>query len=413
MTYGLICTFSGNVRSGQLQTWLKFLTALEHNRVAVYLVDNSGSDDFFQELIAESVAYVLRFDKLVVCRYHKVRDAGDRVAAMVNENQIVQVNDSKPVFADVIHREWMQSSNIHNLPVNPLNWSFEREIKSFCTVATYNMEAELALMIDSLRRHHPDTPLVVFGDQQIGAFIKRHNGKIKQPVVSFQEAIFAKKMEETREKYGLDVAKQVRWASVIDPNPHRPEIIDIKMDAMEHAIKKYGDTMFLDADVILAAPIKAPTKEPLALSPHYNDRDKELTIGRYNAGMVWTCDEKFPEWWRHGFWEDSLFFEQECLNRASGTWKVAEYPETHNYGFWRMYSLGKCDRMVDVPELCRALRLEFSEDGPTLRGDPVQSWHVHPFSTRSSDRALSAVMRYLLRNSSGEESGHILKGVAG
>lgn len=406
MTYGLICTFSGNVRSGQLQTWLKFLTALEHNRVAVYLVDNSGSDDFLQELIAESVAYVLRFDKLVVCRYHKVRDAGERVAAMVTENQIVQVNDSKPVFADVIHKEWMQSSNINNLPVAPLSWSFEREISSFCTVATYNMEAELDLMIDSLERHHPGIPLVVYGDYQIVQSCRKRENVIPYVTITNES------MKATRDKYGLDVAKQVRWPSVIDPNPHRPEIIDQKMGAMEFAIREYGDTMFLDADVILAAPIKAPTKEPLALSPHYNDRDKELTIGRYNAGMVWTSDLKFPEWWRHGFWEDSLFFEQECLNRASGTWKVAEYPESQNYGFWRMYSLGKCDRLVDVPELCRALRLEFSEDGPLLRGDPVQSWHVHPFSTRNSDRALSAVMRYLLRNSSNLESQNILKGVA-
>lgn len=404
MTYGLVCTLSGNVRSGKLTAWLKFLHGIDPRHVAVYIVDNSGSDDFFQELVAESLQYSGRFDKLTFSRFHKVRDASDRVSSMVSEDLIIHVNDGQPVYADVIFKAHQEGCHTWNMPIPDKGEIWEKKIGSFCTVATYNMMAELALMIDSLERHHQGTPLVVFGDEKIRDYMAARGGV----GVTFCEI---GNLDETRKRYGLDAPKQARWPSVIDPNPHRPEIINIKMDAMAYAINEYGDTMFLDADIILTRAIFAPVGKRVALSPHFNAKDKELTIGRFNAGMVWTDDQSFPGWWRHGFWEDSLFFEQECLNRIGGTWSIAEYPEHHNYGFWRMFSLGKCSRMVDIPDMCKALKLAFTPDGPTLMGELIGSWHVHPFSSKTNDVALTEVMKYLLRNSGDSESEIILKGL--
>lgn len=413
MTYGIVAVLSGDVRSGKLTAWLKYFHAIDARFTNVYLVDNSGSDDFFQELVVESLAFGVRFNKLTIVRYHKLLDAGVRASAMVTEDHAIVVDDSQAVYADLVHKVHQTGSHVWNLPIEqePVEWT--RPISSFCTVATYNMVSEFMIMVKSVRLHHEDTPIVVFCDKLLEEYITTYGNESWKLDVHI--TMSPESLKETVEREGFNAPKQSRWKSVIDPNPHRPEIIHEKMAVMQYAIDKHGDTMFLDADIILAAQVFAPIKgideassSPLALSPHFNTDDKSLTIGRYNAGMVWSDNASFPGWWRHGFLNDSMFFEQECLNRASGTWRVAEYPECHNYGFWRLFSLGKQARMIDIPELCRALKLEATPAGPTVRGDVIKSWHVHPFSNRDGDEALAQLMKYLLRNSGDAVSTMIL-----
>jgi len=406
MTYGLVCTLTGAVRSGKLTAWLKFLQAIDARFTNVYLVDNSGSDDFFQELIAETISVSLRFDKFTITRFPKLIDAGHRAAAMVTEDVTVVVDDREPVYADVVHKAHLQGNHVNALPTECEPVDFSRRISSFCTVATYNCIGELDNLIRMLRELNEATPFIIFCDDQVE---KRIKATFTHEHIEVVVGISKQYLDAVVDRYGLKEPKQLRWPSVQDPNPHRPEIIVAKMAAMRYALKKYDDTMFLDCDVIPTSHMFAPTRSHLALSPHFSTHDKEMSIGRYNAGMVWTDDDQFPEWWEHGMMEDSLFFEQECMNRAGGTWKVAEYPETHNYGFWRLYSLGRSSRLLDIPDICRALKLGFSDLGPTLRGASIQSWHVHPYSNCDGDVALTEVMKYLLRNSGDPVSTAILK----
>lgn len=415
MTYGLVCVLSGDVRSGKLTAWLKFLHTIDARFTNVYLVDNSGSEDFFQELTIESIPFANRFEKISITRFHKLIDAEHRASAMVSEDVTVVVNDREPVYADVVHKAYMQGSHVNALPIPPEPVDFSRPISSFCTVATYNCIGELDNLIRMMSFQHVGQPLIVFCDEAVADHLAKvkidlgHGKPTCHDNLEVVVGISKDYLDAIIDRYGLNEPKQLRWPSVQDPNPHRPEIIVAKMAAMRYALKKYDDTMFLDCDVIPASHIFAPRRSHLALSPHFNTHDKEMSIGRYNAGMVWTDDDQFPEWWEHGMMEDSLFFEQECLNRVGGTWKVAEYPETHNYGFWRMYSLGKSKRLLDIPEICRALKLGYSDLGPTIRGNVIQSWHVHPYSNKDGDVALTELMKYLLRNSVNPVSSTILE----
>ena len=77
---------------------------------------------------------------------------------------------------------------------------------------------------------------------------------------------------------------------------------------------------------------------PVILSPHYYPRGKEhkgFEFGFYNAGYLFCASKGFPRFWKHTYLTDSIFFEQECMNRIFEHYNIQTFSEDHNVGFWR------------------------------------------------------------------------------
>ena len=110
------------------------------------------------------------------------------------------------------------------------------------------------------------------------------------------------------------------------------------MDVMNIALANHDNTLFLDADIIILDSLQEFFESPIVLSPHYYPEEDELKgfeFGFYNAGYVFCAVNSFPNFWKYLYLNNSLFFEQECMNRIPETHLIQTFSKEHNVGFWR------------------------------------------------------------------------------
>ena len=111
-----------------------------------------------------------------------------------------------------------------------------------------------------------------------------------------------------------------------------------KMDIMKKAMRNHKNTFFLDADMIVLDSLQENFSRELAFSPHhYSPKGlyKAFDFGFFNAGYVFCSARSFPNYWEHMYLTDSIFFEQECMDRIPLKYKTETFDESHNVGFWR------------------------------------------------------------------------------
>lgn len=198
------------------------------------------------------------------------------------------------------------------------------ELKSFSVVSTEECWKELAILIFALRRFHSQ-PIYVLCDR----YTKENVELYGFANVDFDVDANPKELMKTASSYRDEVVKN---------SYHRPDCIAKKMDAIERATFLYGNTLFLDSDIVPVAPLYAAITHPVMVSPHLhanNKLDNLKKYGAYNAGYVFCSEIELADAWRGIYLERSLFFEQEGMIYFHERFDVGMFPETHNIGFWR------------------------------------------------------------------------------
>jgi len=212
----------------------------------------------------------------------------------------------------------IQENNKSDRRVNHINDLFN--IKSFCSVVTTEVKREAHVLVTSINKFY-SCPIVFFCDKETMVYFS--NFRIANLILIV-----------------IDFKKPDKVLELNDY--HKTDAISRKMDVMEFCIKRYSNTLFLDCDIILLSPLIGPRFCDVALSLNlsinsdcvyeYVKRD-----GLFNAGMVWSSSVDFVRWWKDKYTSgDSLFYEQECLNKVYKTGHIVEYfDNNHNHGFWR------------------------------------------------------------------------------
>ena len=201
------------------------------------------------------------------------------------------------------------------------------KIQSFCFVVTENIKEEGAMMLKSLRKFH-DQPVYVICDQSSIDFLEQQGFKddlLIHQLISKEEL---QKINEEIFKNHKCIANEI----------HRPAEILTKMDAMNLALRHHDNTFFLDADIIILDSLQEYFKAKVVLSPHYYPKNllfNGFENGFYNAGYVFCASKGFPNFWKHIYLNDSIFFEQECMNRIPDILQIQTFSREHNVGFWR------------------------------------------------------------------------------
>ena len=145
-------------------------------------------------------------------------------------------------------------------------------------------------------------------------------------------------------------------------NIHRPAEILTKMDAMNFALKHHDNTFFLDADIIILDNLQEYFTCKVILSPHYYPKSliyNGFENGFYNAGYVFCASKGFPNYWKHIYLNDSIFFEQECMNRIPDNITIQTFSKEHNVGFWRR---------SQIPEKIKSLHFHITSGVDRNRG---------------------------------------------
>ncbi len=215
---------------------------------------------------------------------------------------------------------------VENLP--PIEEPKEyHKIQSFCFVVTENIKREGAMMLKSLRKFHSQ-PVYIICDFVSKRFLAQEGLK--------DDTVFCKlTSKEELEKINQEVFKDHKC---IANNIHRPAEILRKMDVMEMALRHHDNTFFLDADIIVLENLQEYFSAKIVLSPHFYPKQYAshgFENGFYNAGYVFCASKGFPKFWKHIYLNDSIFFEQECMNRIPDRQIIQTFSREHNVGFWR------------------------------------------------------------------------------
>lgn len=206
-------------------------------------------------------------------------------------------------------------------------------IKSFSTVTTTEMKKECFVLIRSIRKFHNE-PIYVVCDSSSRKFLRSRCKELDIKDVYYSIELDKKQIDELESSLSSTHLNLNKF--------HKKIPILKKMSAMRFALNKNDNTFFLDSDIIVASPLDSIYSHEIVLSPHYHfitmRRDHETTSGLYNAGYIFCANKDFPNWWETNYLNDSLFYEQECMNRIPANFNTDIFDRTHNVGFWRRYT---------------------------------------------------------------------------
>ena len=229
------------------------------------------------------------------------------------------------------------------------------KIESFCFVVTENIKREAGMMLKSLRKFH-DQPVYVICDHASKRFLVQEELK--------DDSVFCKTIaKEDLAKTNKEIFENHKC---IANEIHRPAEILLKMDVMNFALEHHGNTFFLDADIIVLENLQEYFQAKVALSPHYYPKkytSHGFDNGFYNAGYVFCASRGFPNYWRHLYLNDSIFFEQEGMNRIPERQDIQTFSKEHNVGFWRRN---------EIPNKIKSLHFHITDGVDKNRCEPLK-----------------------------------------
>lgn len=266
-------------------------------------------------------------------------------------------------------------------------------LNSFCTVAFGRDGYEASLLMHSIRLHS-NNKIYLMADYE---GLSHLQGEMPENVdVSI---ISSKDMDERRIEYSA--TPSTIWANC----PKREVVgnqawLSYRMDVMAKAIKETGNTMFLDADVILINPINCNFKSELALSTQN---------GVCGGGYIYSNDPAFPENWRKLFKSD-LAIEATpaaadqvcgkcgdlCTSRLHKHHDTTLFGTGHNYGPWRVKLPPRLES--DTDQLLSEMGLSVNEDIYLDEGEGPEklvSFHAHLQPKRGQRDSLYNLVRAL------------------
>ena len=198
-------------------------------------------------------------------------------------------------------------------------------VNSFSLVATEEVKQEAAILIFALRKFHHQ-PVYVLCDTPTKTLLDTFDFTDVDLDVDADPPQLAATAQDCE---GVATANTF----------HRVDCIAKKMDALERATFMYGNTLFLDADIVPVASIDLDITHRVMVSPHYHGFEPEKNVriyGAYNAGYVFNAEPDLPDLWRDIYYTPrSKFFEQEGMIYFHEKFDVGKFDKAHNIGFWR------------------------------------------------------------------------------
>jgi|LULO01.1.fsa_nt_gb hypothetical protein len=225
------------------------------------------------------------------------------------------------------------------------------KLKSFCLVGTGNLSKEVATCIFSIRRLY-NLPIYIAGDDELINYLKP---------LGFTNVFITK----WANKENLD---KIDVSSVKTPvdTYHSKEIIYLKFDVLDWAIREAGNSLLIDSDIIIKDYIDRDIglHQEVMLSPTYwmENRSKlSEDWGAFNAGYLYARNPDVASTWRHIYLHESEFYEQEGMYKLFNHYDCFVFNRQHNFGFWRFTYVNKKvqgDRTVSIAGLDK-INLDF------------------------------------------------------
>ena len=252
--------------------------------------------------------------------------------------------------------------------------------ESFCTIIDVNGLWEGIFSLYSIRLFH-DQPIYVICDKETEQMIKSFGFKDVYCKSSVNEESNSKISKGIFNGGSKSYKKEWHYF-------HPIELMFRKPDAVDFALSENGNTLMVDGDIYYVKPIDVFIDTEVALYPQCanyflktNDewREKmEARYGVYTGSMVYTSCKDFSDWWRLETVKSSVYYEQECLSRASDAYDVGHFPMTEQVLSYHFQGYGDMSDFLDVP--CEDV-LDHTgwkiDNGLHIQSGEVTSFHFH------------------------------------
>jgi len=246
---------------------------------------------------------------------------------------------------------------------------------TIATLATGPALEDLRVLLSTLELFNANPPTIyVFCDTLIAKELLavKYNGTLKvKNVLDGYSAYDRRAMESMRGKEFSTL-----WM----------DFMTEKINLVRWALEDSGGPVLLcDADICFMGPLPVmPVGAKVGLSPHMILQRDEQKYGRYNGGYAWFSSVEYADAW----WDAcaiARYYEQSALEDVAryavekhGPEAVYEFPNTHNYGWWRVWQ-----GVRPAPELLKewGINRHKAKDasGLCIDGVALGSVHTHFF----------------------------------
>ena len=189
--------------------------------------------------------------------------------------------------------------------------------QSFSTLATDTAEKDLDLLYYSLRQQYPKHDLYLVCDDYIENWVKNKKDNFLHTNNALQK--YANKNRTQMETDGT-------WT----------DFMLEKCTAIDEALSKHENTLFLDCDQCILDKIKVDTTKQLGFSQHLIKQQNENQFGKYNGGFIFINTKDFTKWWKDNT-PKSKYMEQGILEEAPKDFTSFEFEPQYNFGWWRLF----------------------------------------------------------------------------
>ena len=173
---------------------------------------------------------------------------------------------------------------------------------ALCTSADLPLLRDFKVLVRTFRRFHPDVPILCVGKSEF---------------------------KPECDKLGvIHIAYDAPWEFY-------QGVVHLKALVISEALKVAPSALFCDCDVFFLS--RYESRPGTWISPHYMKASACASWGKYNCGFLATDDPALAPWWvKHVLDNPKEFGEQEALNHFGEAFKINEFDEGHNVGWWRL-----------------------------------------------------------------------------
>ena len=190
------------------------------------------------------------------------------------------------------------------------------KLTNVTTLVTKNLINDFLVLQKSLELTNPDTKILVLCEQESADIIERINNP---NIIIFNEL------------------KDLNYAEIKVRGKAFLDLVLTKCDIIRHGLKQFGETLFVDSDIVFLNEYDEDNSKDLLLSQHHIFPHDEAKYGKYNVGYLYVNNDTFPEWLKETTLTRSKFFEQEGLIHAEQDFNMDKFSMNHNFGWWRLF----------------------------------------------------------------------------
>ncbi len=205
-------------------------------------------------------------------------------------------------------------------------------LSNISTIVTYNLINEFYILEHSLSLFNKKTIINVLCDDKSFELIKKLN---KDNINLYNDL------------------KNLDYLDIKNRGKSWEKLMINKIDIIEKSLEKFGETLYVDTDIVFLNTFEKVVDKDLCLSQHLIHTTDEAKYGKYNGGYFYVKNKNYLNWFRNKVEELTIkneyplsqnkLYEQYSLTLAEKDFETESFEIQHNFGWWRLFQCNETE----------------------------------------------------------------------